>query len=130
MKKLCISLSLFLLMLGSLILNSAVPAEAASAPTKLWVEPSDTNGIPAQIDVFKMRTGGTNTNPTYTYQLYLPGNVNAGNCTLSWNDDAQATVDGKSYDSGSCPIPPVNTQKTVSFKNGNQTLEHYWKRAE
>ena len=57
---------------------------AAAAPTEMWVEPSETNNIPAQIDVFKAKTGGTNNNPTYTYQLYLPGNANLDNSLLFW----------------------------------------------
>lgn len=62
-------------------------ADAAAAPTKLWVAPTEANGIPVQIDVFgkRVQTGGTTWNPTYSYeyQLCLPGNVDLANCFLS-----------------------------------------------
>jgi uncharacterized repeat protein (TIGR02543 family) len=97
-------------------------ASAADAPTQLWVEPSDTNGIPARIDVFKMKTGGTNNNPTYTYQVYLPGNAVPANCFLSWDGGATVTINGTTYESGACPLPQVGTETTYEFKNGNQSL--------
>ena len=104
-------------------------ADAAAAPTKLWVAPTEANGIPVQIDVFgkRVQTGGTTWNPTYSYeyQLCLPGNVDLANCFLSWDGDMQATVDGTVYASGECPVPPANTAKTYAFKNGNQTAASF-----
>ncbi|MBR4743168.1 MAG: CotH kinase family protein, partial [Oscillospiraceae bacterium] len=112
---------LTLVVIAGLLPAVTLPVVAATAPTKMWIEPSETNNIPAQIDVFKAKTGGTNNNPTYTYQLYLPGNANLANCYLSWDGDTQATVEGSTYTSGSCPIPPVNTETTYTFTSGNQT---------
>ena len=97
---------------------------AASAPTKLWVAPSETNGIPAQIDVFKAKTGGSTYNPTYTYQVYLPGDVDPASCLLSWDGGASVTVDNTVYESGACPIPPVDTQKAYRFTYGNRTATY------
>lgn len=96
----------------------------ATAPTELWIEPSETNGIPSRIDVFKANTGSTYY-PTYTYQIYLPGNADVENCFLSWDSDMSATVNGSLCESGTCPIPGVNETVTYSFKNGNQTLASY-----
>ena len=109
-----------ILVLALQLMPLAASAEELSAPTKLWVAPSETNGIPVQIDVFKTNTG-TNYNPTYTYQLYLPGDAILENCFLSWDGGLQATVDNTTYSSGSCPIPPVDTPKAYTFINGNQT---------
>ena len=103
----------------------SVSAAAVSAPTSLWVDPSETNGIADRIDVFKAQTGGTSTNPSYTWQLYLPGSVDPANCSLSWDGGMQATVDGVAYDSGACPVPPVNTEKTYAFRNGSQTAASF-----
>ncbi|MDO4413698.1 MAG: CotH kinase family protein, partial [Erysipelotrichaceae bacterium] len=104
--------------------EAEIQAVTATAPTQLWVEPTETNGIPARIDVFKKQSGSS-WNPTYTYQLYLPGNVNVENIMLSWDGDAQVTVDNTAYTSGNCPIPPVGTTKSYVFKSGNQTLGTY-----
>ncbi|MBR6950833.1 MAG: CotH kinase family protein, partial [Oscillospiraceae bacterium] len=98
---------------------------AASAPTKMWLEPSERNGIPSQIDVFvsKTQTGGTTSNRTYTYtcQLYLPGNAVPDNCFLSWDGGMQATVGNSTADSGSCPIPAVGSEQSFSFRVGSAT---------
>ncbi|MBQ3708516.1 MAG: CotH kinase family protein [Clostridia bacterium] len=122
MKKRLVSLALALIMIVGLMPTLAMPAEAATAPTNLRLEPTETNGIPAQIDVFKARvqTGGTSWNPSYSeiYQIYLPGNVNATNCFLSWDGDAKATVDNKTYPSGECPVPELNTETTYTFTDG------------
>ncbi|MBQ5973306.1 MAG: CotH kinase family protein [Oscillospiraceae bacterium] len=108
------------------LLPAAVPKTgAAAAPTKLWVAPTEVNGLPAQIDVFRKKTGGTTMNPTYTYLLCLPGNAILSECFLSWDGDLQATVGGAVYDSGSCPIPSPDQEKTYAFKNGNQTLASF-----
>ena len=129
MKKRLFSSILVLLMLVGLFPTVTLTASAATVPTKMWVESSDMNGIPARIDVFKkrVRTGGSPWNPTYSdfYQLYLPGNADIETCFLSWDGDMQATVDGTTYTSGMCPVPPVNTEKIYSFGNGSQTLASF-----
>jgi len=99
-------------------------AKAVTAPTSLWVDPSETNGIPATIDLFKMKTGGTTYNPTYTYQLYLPGNAVLANCFLSWDGGATVTLNNVTYASGSCPIPGIGTEVTYSFSVGNTTQSY------
>ena len=100
-------------------------ANAATAPTKVWVEPSASNGIPAEIDVFRAQTGGTESNPTYTYQLYLPGNANLEDCYLTWDGDMQFYVDGALYESGRCPIAPVNANKTYYLVSGNKAVASF-----
>ena len=99
-----------------------ITASAASMPTTLSVEPSETNGIPSQINLFRARTGGTSMNPTYTYQLYLPGNAVSEECFLSWDGEATATVGNVTYESGACPIPSSDTAQTYTFRDENQTL--------
>lgn len=122
MKKLLFPILLTALMLVGWIPMLASPVDAATAPTKMWVEPSETNNIPMQIEAFKQKTGGTNANPTYTYQIYLPGNVDPSDCYLSWDGGATATVGTTTYESGSCPIPSIETQTIYTFKSGNTTL--------
>ena len=102
----------------------AVPAaaepKAVSAPTGMWLAPSEASGIPSRIDVYvsNTQTSGTSSNRTYTYtaQLYLPGNAVLAECCLSWDGGAQATVDSATVDSGSCPIPAVGATKTYTIK--------------
>ena len=125
MRKRVLSLVLIILMVFSMLPAVTLTAKAATAPTTMWIEPSDSNGIPVRIDVFKAKTGGSTWNPTYTYQIYLPGNANLDECYLSWDGDMQATVDSTSYASDECPVPPVNTTKTYAFKNGRQTLASF-----
>ena len=96
--------------------------KAVSAPTSLWLEASEDGNIPSRIDVFKKRTGGTDRNPTYTYQVYLPGNAVIDGCRLSWDGGATVTVGGTTYASGECPIPSGTTETTYAFKNGSTTL--------
>ena len=112
----------FALQLMPFTASAEEPKASASAPTKLWVAPSEENGIPSQIDVFKKKTG--NYNPTYTYQVYLPGNAVLANCFLSWDGGATVTINGTTYESGACPLPQVGTETTYEFKNGNVIL-HY-----
>ena len=114
-----ISFSVTLVMIATIVPILTLTVHAATAPTKMWVEASDTNGIPVQIDIFVTATGDTATNKG---QLYLPGNADTESCFLSWDGDVQATVDGIVYDSGECPIPSVNTEKTYYFNEGEQTL--------
>ena len=111
MKKRWIAFILTAVMVVGLLPAMTLPAAAASAPTKMWVEPTEMNGIPAVIDVFKGMSGGSP-----VYQIYLPGNVTASNCFLSWDGGATATVNGVSYASGECPLPPLETNTTIYSK--------------
>ena len=106
-------LTLFLALVLSItrILGDHIFYEAATAPTSLWVEPTDINGIPARIDVWKANTG-TSYNPKYTYQLYLPGNVDLSKVFLCWNGDSTVTINNITYTSGNCPIAPLNDATT------------------
>jgi uncharacterized repeat protein (TIGR02543 family) len=110
-----------ILVLALQLMPIAASAEEPSAPTQLWVAPSETNGLPVRIDLFQARTGGSDSSPVYTYQLYLPGDADAENCFLSWDGSLQATVDDVTYSSGSCPVPPVDTPKAYTFMDGDQT---------
>ena len=93
-----------------LIMSGACVYAAGDVPA-MWVEPSSSNGIPAQIDVFK----ASNT----SYQIYLPGNADLSHCYLSWDGEMQATVGGTPYDSGSCPVPsPEDGAVSYAFGNG------------
>ncbi len=94
--------------------------EAASIPKNIWIEPTSSNGIPSQINGWKV-TSGTST----TYEFYLPGGVNLDNIKLSWDNEATVVVDGTTYASGQCPIAPLDTAKTYTFKDGNTKLATY-----
>lgn len=59
MKKLLFPILLTALMLVGWIPMLASPVDAATAPTKMWVEPSETNNIPMQIEAFKQKNGVT-----------------------------------------------------------------------
>ena len=48
MKKRLLLLILTLTVFASLLLVCTLPAVAATAPTKMWVEPTEENGIPAR----------------------------------------------------------------------------------
>ena len=91
-------------------------AISSTAPTALWIDPSETNGIKSRIYVFEN---------TAEYQLFLPGNAVLSECFLSWDGDTQAIVDGTSYESGTCPIPPADTQKTYTFTTGSGETASY-----
>ena len=145
MKKRLLSMLLVICMVCSLFPAIALTAGAAEGdlPTILSVEPSATNGIPARIDVFKTSSssggggfpgggfpgggfpgggqGGGTTTPGGNYDLYLPGNVDSTKCFFSWADGLQATVDGKSYASGACPIPAPGETKAYTFTKGSDT---------
>ena len=134
MKKRLLSLALALVMLFSLLPTITLPAAAATAPTALWIEATDTNGLPMRIDVFRhdVPTGTDwwgNANATTTwYEIYLPGNAVVESCKLSWDGGAQARVGNTNYSSGSCPIPaPTTNYSSVTttnyaFRSGYQTL--------
>ena len=119
MKKRLLCFALTLALLVGLFPAVSWRAAAAQAPTALWIEPSETNGLPARIDVFehKIQTGGSTWNPTYTtyYEIYLPGNAVVENCLLSWDGDTQVTVGGTAYSSGACPIPSPTTTCPFSW---------------
>ena len=93
------------------------PAAAATAPTKTWIAPSESNNIPSQIDVWAAKSGNTT-----VYQYYLPGNANVAACYLSWDGDMQFAVDGVVYESGTCPIPPVGQQKTYTLMSEGKAV--------
>ena len=117
----CNLIILLAIVLSLFLVVNCTTVYAADAPA-MWVSPTETNNIPIQIDVFqgRIQTGGSYWNPTYsyTYQVFLPGNANLADCFLSWNDDLQVTVDGLTYSSGNCPIPPLETEKNYVFSNG------------
>ncbi len=117
MKNRLISLAITMMMLFIMIPAATQTAHAASAPTNIRVESSDENNIPMRIDAWKTTSGSST-----VYQIYLPGNANVSRCYLTWDGGATATVNGNTYDSGSCPVPPVNTETTYSFKSGYQNF--------
>ena len=124
MKKRLLSMLLVLCMVCSLLPAIALTAGAAEGdlPTILSVEPSETNSIPARIDIFKASSSGGGWGGSSTsYDLYLPGNADPAKCFFSWADGLQATVDGKSYASGACPVPAVGQSKTYTFTKGAET---------
>ncbi|MBE7006789.1 MAG: hypothetical protein E7424_06550 [Ruminococcaceae bacterium] len=124
MKKRLLSMLLVLCMVCSLLPAIALTAGAAEGdlPTILSVEPSETNSIPARIDIFKASSSGGGWGGSSTsYDLYLPGNADPAKCFFSWADGLQATVDGKSYASGACPVPAVGQSKTYTFTKGAST---------
>ena len=123
MKKRWIAFILTAVMVVGLLPAMTLPAAAAAAPTKMWVAPTEANGLPAQIDVFVSATSttgyGTNKITTYTCGLYLPGNVDTSNCFLSWDNSMQVTVDGTTYESGTCPVPSPGSTITYDFTGGS-----------
>ena len=132
MKKRVISLLLVMCLLISLLPVVALAAWAAEGdlPTTLKLEPSATNNIPAAIEVFARTSssgggggwwGGGGGASATTYELYLPGNVDPAKCFFSWADGLKATLDGKQYDSGACPIPAPGETKTYTFTKGTTT---------
>ena len=130
MKKRLLSMLLVVCMVFSLLPAIALTANAAAGdlPTTMSVEPSDTNGIPARIDIFKRSSssgggwpGGGGGTTTTTYELYLPGNVDPAKCFFSWADGLQASVDGQTYASGACPVPAPDESKTYTFTKGSST---------
>ena len=100
------------------------PAENATEPTNLRVDPTKANGIPVTINVFY-----NDQNDVKMNQLFLPGNVVLDQCFLSWDGGATATVNGQEYESGACPILSVNTGQTVAYtfkygQNGEQIKDY------
>ena len=117
MKNRLISLAITMMMLFIMIPAATQTAHAASAPTNIRVESTDENNIPMRIDVWKVTSGSST-----VYQIYLPGNANLSKCYLTWEGGASASINGSTYESGLCPVPPVNTETTYSFKSGYQNL--------
>ena len=127
MKK-CLSLILSIVMVFSAVgvAGCFEPAyAAATAPTAIWVEPSEANGIPARIDVFFKSERVPNNTTFKENQLFLPWHAVPDNCYFSWDGGATVTVGGVTYESGMCPIPAPGTQASYAFKNGNTTLVTY-----
>ena len=124
MKKLLIASLMTFMMLVVMAPAVTLTADAATAPTKMWVESTEVNGLPITIEVLHntIKVSGR----TYTYdQLFLPGNVDLDKCFLSWDGDMEVTLNGKNYKSGECPILSLNTELTYTFKNGNQTSKTF-----
>ena len=119
MRKRLLSLAIMLMLIVGMMPALTLDVSADSVPTGMWIEPAETNGIPARIDAFE-----ANSDPG-VYQLYLPGNADTETCFLSWDGDTQAIVDGTSYESGTCPIPPADTQKTYTFTTGSGETASY-----
>ena len=93
------------------------------APTTVWVEATEENGLPIKIDGFKV-------SGTSVFQLYLPGNANLSKCFLSWDGGAQVRLNRENYESGQCPLPSpstapyssTNTGTAYRFRNGSTNL--------
>ena len=126
MKKRILSYLLTLALVLSLLPAFALPATAAEGdlPALLWVAPSDTNGLPARIDVYVSGSSTTTsgrgnnktTTTTFTSLLCLPGNIDATNLFLSWDDGLSASPStGGSYASGICPAPGPDNTVTYTF---------------
>jgi len=134
MKKRLVSLALAFALLVGLLPSVTLPAAAATAPTKLWIEATDTNGLPIRIDVFahdvptRVNSWGNVSASTKCYEIYLPGNAVVENCKLSWDGDTQARVGNTDYTSGTCPIPAPTTNyssvtgTSYAFRSGPSTL--------
>ena len=97
-------------------------AENATAPTKFWVEPSETNNILQPINLFKQKSGRSYVSPTDAYLLFLPGNVDLNSCFLSWDGGATVTVNGQTYESGALPIPALESRTNFTFNYGYQQM--------
>jgi len=100
-------------------------------PTKMWVEPSEDNGIPSQIDVFvasTARSGSQYSGYTYTYtcQLCLPGNTDLSQTYLSWDGGMSVTVNGEPYTSGTFPVPSPDGGTAVSFSFAANNETHVY----
>ena len=91
-KGLTVLLAVFLSV--SRVLGDRIVYEAASKPTTIWIEPTDTNGIPSQINGWFVEAGTTD-----RYEFYLPGGVNLNNIFISWDNDATVTFNGNTVSS-------------------------------
>ena len=128
MKKRILSWLLVLCMVVSVLPTIAFAAEG-DLPTTMYIAPTEAGKIPAKIEIFKASSGGGGGwggpggggSSSTTYDLYLPGDAVVAQCFLSWEDGLQATVDGRTYASGACPIPAVGETKTYTFTKGSET---------
>jgi len=110
---------------------TAEMAATAVAPTTVWVEATEENGLPVKIDGFKVVTSGRW--PRTIFQLYLPGNVDLSKCFLSWDGGSQVTLNNVVYESGTCLLPTPSTVPYTSnngtayaFNSGNSTLATFY----
>ncbi len=117
MKKRLLSWLLVVCMVFTLLPVGSLTAFAAEGdlPTIMTVEPSETNNLPAGIDLYRPSSSSS------TYHLYLPGNVDSTKCFFSWADGLSATMSGATYASGACPVPAPGETKTYTFTKGTQT---------
>ena len=118
MKKRIVSLLLALCLLAGLF--PVLPALAADAPDTLYLEPSAASNIPSRIDLYPDPSGAAN-----QYHMYLPGNAAAGSCFLSWEGGASATLNGRSYASGTLPIPAPGQTETVTISGKTFNIRTY-----
>ena len=123
MRKRLLSFAMMLMLLVGMMPAFTLSVSAESTSAKMWIEPTENNGIPARIDAFK--ADPESSGEPDVYQLYLPGDADPSTCFLSWDGDAKAVVDGVTYESGSCPIPPVDTQETYTFNSGTGESASY-----
>ena len=125
--------TLFVVALLALIgLFAALPRTAMAAEktrSTTYITPSDTNGLDSRIDVYThapSSSGGSwfpwgggqqsSTSGTTTYEIYLPGCADPDACFLEWEgEDVYVYVNGDSYISGQCPIPPVGEEWNYYF---------------
>lgn len=116
--------ALIIVLLLILSCQGACAPTKTALPTRLWVASSEANGIPATavIEAFKTQPDGTDSDPTDTYQIYLPGNAVLEDCFLSWDSGATVTVDGIAYESGELPVPQKPGEETIyAFQSGDTT---------
>ncbi|MBR4132834.1 MAG: CotH kinase family protein, partial [Oscillospiraceae bacterium] len=118
MKKRVLSMLLAACLLIGLV--PVLPAFAADAPELLYLAPSTASNLPSRIDLYPDPSGGEN-----LYHLYLPGNAVAGNCFLSWEGGASASLGGRSYQSGALPIPAPGETETVTFGSKKFIIRTY-----
>ena len=122
MKFLKVSLTALMAILLSIsrVFDDHLIYEAATAPTNIRIAVNEAVGIPSQIDGWFVEAGSTD-----RYEFYLPGGVDLNKIFISWDGDATVTIGGTTYNSGTLPVPALNTSDTYTFKNGNSTLISY-----
>ena len=118
MKKRVLSMLLAVCLLIALF--PALPAFAADAPELLYLAPSTASNLPSRIELYPDPSGGQD-----LYHLYLPGNAVVGNCFLSWEGGASATLGGRSYQSGALPVPAPGETETVTFGSKKFIIRTY-----
>ena len=118
MKKRVLSMLLAVCLLIGLF--PVLPAFAADAPEVLYLAPSTASNLPSRIDLYPDPSGGQD-----LYHLYLPGNAVVGNCFLSWEGGASATLSGRNYQSGALPVPAPGETETVTFGSKKFIIRTY-----